>query len=672
MKRIIIKEIHLLNFKGIRHADIAFDERMTEISGTNGVGKSTVFDAFCWTLFGKNASDRKDFAIKTTDPDGRPIPMLPHEVTVCLSVSGEPVTLRRCYSEKWAKKRGEGSVRFTGHTEERFFNDVPCGAAEYDAKVKGICSEEVFKFVTNPNYFPTRKEDQMRQLLFEMAGTVDDAEVASGNEDFARLLDQLSGKTMDEYRREIRAKKNNVQAGIETIPSRIDERKRDLAEPEDVSQKEELLAGLKKELDEVSEQISDMGKAYRAAGDRRMATLSRIQELKEQRMRRESDIRAVVQGDYRRALGEKRKLEAELSEVKLHLSRAKLAVEEQRTVLDRYNKEREELLEEWKRISAEIKAGMVPSSMMDESQFVCPACGRRYEMDEIEARQKEITERYLDGKLREKEQNQAKGLALKAKIRSAQEDMTRKETVLGKYASQVADLQSNPILTEELVEPDATEAIATDEAMIVINEEIARREKDADEPFTAPGTDALEARRKQLQLRIEEAQEFIFRQDRVKENNKNNGERIAELEKELRAMNEEKARLEGIEFTMQEFSKARARAIEDKVNAMFSLVRFKLFDTQVNEAEVECCVPMVNGVPYPDANTAGKLNAGLDIINAIVAKKEISAPIFIDGAESIRGMQSTDSQLVLLSVTDEERLTVRHNGVVVENTEKDN
>jgi hypothetical protein len=92
----------------------------------------------------------------------------------------------------------------------------------------------------------------------------------------------------------------------------------------------------------------------------------------------------------------------------------------------------------------------------------------------------------------------------------------------------------------------------------------------------------------------------------------------------------------------------------------------------VNEAEVECCVPMVNGVPYPDANTAGKLNAGLNIINAIVAKKEISAPIFIDGAESIRGMQSTDSQLVLLSVTDEERLTVRHNGVVVENTEKDN
>jgi hypothetical protein len=88
------------------------------------------------------------------------------------------------------------------------------------------------------------------------------------------------------------------------------------------------------------------------------------------------------------------------------------------------------------------------------------------------------------------------------------------------------------------------------------------------------------------------------------------------------------------------------------------MVKFKLFDTQVNGAEVECCVPMINGVPYADANTAGKINAGLDIINAISKVQEIEAPIFIDGAESINNLLPTDSQVISLIVTQEENLTV--------------
>ena len=81
MKDLILKKIQLTNFKGIRNLCVEFDEQMTTISGANGIGKTTIFDAFTWVLFGKDSDDRKQFNIKTLDQSGRAIPRLPHEVT---------------------------------------------------------------------------------------------------------------------------------------------------------------------------------------------------------------------------------------------------------------------------------------------------------------------------------------------------------------------------------------------------------------------------------------------------------------------------------------------------------------------------------------------------------------------------------------------------------------
>ena len=110
---------------------------------------------------------------------------------------------------------------------------------------------------------------------------------------------------------------------------------------------------------------------------------------------------------------------------------------------------------------------------------------------------------------------------------------------------------------------------------------------------------------------------------------------------------------------MLEFSKARAAAIESRVNGMFKMVRFKMFDTLVNGTEVETCVATVDGVPYDDGlNNAKCINAGIDIINAICAHIGVRAPIFIDNAESVNEIIPTDSQLVRLVVSNDKQLTI--------------
>lgn len=56
-KKVTLKELTLKNFKGIRDLAVKFGE-VTTIAGANATGKSTVFDAFTWVLFGKDSNDR--------------------------------------------------------------------------------------------------------------------------------------------------------------------------------------------------------------------------------------------------------------------------------------------------------------------------------------------------------------------------------------------------------------------------------------------------------------------------------------------------------------------------------------------------------------------------------------------------------------------------------------
>ncbi len=53
--KIVLKSMHLVNFKGARNLEMSFDPTTSEVCGDNGTGKTTLFDAFTWLLFGKDS-----------------------------------------------------------------------------------------------------------------------------------------------------------------------------------------------------------------------------------------------------------------------------------------------------------------------------------------------------------------------------------------------------------------------------------------------------------------------------------------------------------------------------------------------------------------------------------------------------------------------------------------
>lgn len=555
MKTVIIKEIRLLNFKGLRNLTVEFDPALTEIYGRNGIGKTSIFDGFTWLLFGKNSEDRKQFGIKTYDEAGNIIPKLPHEVSAVLLVDGEVVTLCRRFNEKWTKKRGSAVEEFVGHEEERLYNNVPCSVKEWNEKIAAICPEQVFKFITNPLYFTSQSVDTQRSMLFRMAGGITDEEIAAGNADFAALLASLTGKTMEEYKKEIAAKKRRLKTEIEAIPERIDERRRDVPEAEDWAALEEELRQKQEALAKVEEQINDASKAYAAANEERLATVRKISDLKNERLALELKIKDEVQALYRSDKAKQRAAAEDLERAKRDKAAAERDLANARREVEVCTDRRAELIKQWQSINAR-------KLVFDENEFICPTCKRRFEIEEIESRQQEITENFNRRNAADLEENNRRGKENKLRMEEVNQYISEIEEKIAEQVSIISEIEMSGILTAKLIEPDATPTIAANTEYIALGEQIAELEKEVSQPIAATEDDFLREGRNSLVAGIDALKSRLMKREQIEKNN----QRIAELEKSLRMQSEELAQLEGIEFTMAAFSKARTEAIESKIN----------------------------------------------------------------------------------------------------------
>ena len=652
MKEIKIKQLHLVHFKGVTELKIDFADR-TDICGGNGTGKTTIFDAFTWLMFGKDSADRTNFAIKTLAGDGQYIPRLDHEVAALLEVTTdghkEEILLMRRYTEKWTKKRGTATEEFTGHKDELFYNDVPVSAKEYKAKIAEICDEQVFKFATNPLYFTSQKMDVQRAMLFRMAGEINVSDIVNGNEDFAALLANITGKTMDEYKREIAAKKRRIKEEMDGIPSRIDERRRDTPQPYNWAAIEADLAALTEQYNKQLDVVTAADEAAKAADAERRELYNKRSQLKAKQFALEAGIRDDVGRDYKQMLNDKKNLCATIAEQELAINtlggKAKRLNEE----LAQCTANRERLIGQWRAINAEkLEIG--------EDEFTCPCCGRRYDADEVQAKAAELTAKFNENKAKRLAENNAEGKANKAKMESITAELAEIEAKVAELTAKVADGKANQLYTMDITEPDYTAAFAANKELAKVMADIADIEAKVAEPLKLNDTTAKDALA-EISAKMDTFKNMLAVRDTITRNE----ERIAELERELKALANELAELEREEFTIAQFSKAKVTAIEERINSMFKVVKFKLYDQQINGGEVETCVATANGVPFADLNNAMKINAGLDIIAAISRHEGIAAPIFVDNAEAVNHLNTPPTQVIRLVVTNDEVLTINNN-----------
>lgn len=74
-----------------------------------------------------------------------------------------------------------------------------------------------------------------------------------------------------------------------------------------------------------------------------------------------------------------------------------------------------------------------------------------------------------------------------------------------------------------------------------------------------------------------------------------------------------------------------------------------------NEGIEECCETSYHGIPYKDLNTGARINVGLEIIKALTDEYHVTAPIFIDNAESVVKLVDMPSQMIRLVVSENDK-----------------
>ena len=132
-------------------------------------------------------------------------------------------------------------------------------------------------------------------------------------------------------------------------------------------------------------------------------------------------------------------------------------------------------------------------------------------------------------------------------------------------------------------------------------------------------------------------------------------ERVAELTEELKQTSQQVADQERIVYLLEQFNRAKMDALSLKINDHFKVVRFKLFEQQINGAIKDTCEMTINGVPYASLNSASKVQGGLDVINALSEYYQVSAPIFIDNRESTSQIPEMNAQVINLYVSEADK-----------------
>lgn len=653
MKLIKLLEISLENFKGIRKMDIGFNEDVTRIYGRNGSGKTSVFDAFTWLLFGKDSQDKKAFGVKTYDSEGNYIPKLTHSVEAKIEVGGEVITLCRRLKDKWVKRRGTTEEQFMGNEEERLYNNVPLSLKEWNDKIAGICSEQVFKFITNPAYFSAQKTEAQRAMLFRMAGDVSDEEIVKDRKDLRDLLDSLTGKSMEEYKREIQANKRRINSEKDSIPGRIDERKREIEQlsgNDFVALEAELKACedeavvINRNIADRERRIADIGKDSLERNERIIAFHKRKGEI-EMGIKMDLNKRLLDRKSRRSALSD------EIADTENRISDLQLSIQGSESSLKERMELREQLIAEWKAIKAE-------RLVFDGKDFICPTCHRPLDPDDIEEKRKEMIENFNRDKADRLARNEEKGKGNKSIIEHLRKMIYDETCVKAEHEAKLEDLNSKmqEVLNERI--PSADDLIKDNKEIEAIEKELESIDSEivvSEDKGSADEIAALQERRKELDDRMNAIKVDLSKREAIERNE----ERVKELEIRMADLSQAVADLERVEFSIAEYNKARINAIEARINGMFDIVRFKMFDTQINGGELETCEAMVNGVPYSDQNKAMRVNMGIDIIRAICKSEGICAPIFIDNCESVMNPMETESQQIRLYVSNEDVLTIK-------------
>lgn len=636
-----IKSISIQNFKGCKDKTYVFDGNNATVSGANATGKTTILDAFWWLLFNKDSLGNEKFSIRPLDENGNLIDNIEIKVSAIFDNNGREIEFSKVQKQKWVKKRGTDVTELQGNENLYEIDGYPKAEKDYKAAISDMVSEEIFKMITNPTYFPSLKWKEQRDILMRFVSEISDYDLASGNEKFTGLLDELmKAPSTDDIKAKYQKALSEWKKKQSELPVRIDEAEKSKVDI-DVAEFElgkKAILELIKSNSEKQEDVSKQMEEYQKLSDGIMELKFSESDL----VRKANAENEEKRRNLRKQIGEKLGF---LMNIDNGIRRNNREIDSCERDIENKTREKNQLAEKWKKVNAEV---------FDESTTICPTCNRTLPEDEIEQlranfenyKSERLAKIVTDGNNAKSEIEMSKTMIVNLK-QCNEDNLTNKE----KLETEIKELE------KQLSEIPSSVDVSQMDEYKEIEKQLEEKELALSQMNNASDVRRnLEFERKDLNSKLLEIEKKIASASR----NVEIDERIDELKAEQREVAQKVADQEKMLYLLEEFIRFKMDKVSDDINKQFDGINFKLFENQLNGGLKETCELTVNGVPYGSLNNGHRIIAGLQIIKALQDLYGVEMPVWIDNAESINdfNLPTMDCQVICMKVTEDREVKV--------------
>lgn len=596
--RFRLTKMVMQNFKAVHNAEYDLNSNKVIVSGGNATGKTTLYEAYYWCLFGKTVTPNG--IVQTLDADNNVVHKVETSVELTLNINDEyTIVIKRTLNEKW-KALGTAEERFDGNEVQRYWNGVPITMSKYKAKLNEIYPIEKWQLVSNIHTFMVMKMEDRRKYLISMSGNIDEQTLMKPYPEVSKAV--AARKTIEELLAQTKSELKRAKKELDDIPTQI-------------KAQDSLKVSIEDGGDTDAEQINlyyDEEKRLENEIDRKRKSL---------REEYDKDVRAKKN----KLISAKDSLDAE----KRGLAKLEENNSERVASLIKTTEEFEAKKAEWQKVNNE--------KFEFTSDDVCPVCGTKLSEEyKTKVRNKAVDEFNVNKSKRlEALMKEATTLSEKKAVLTGANN-EYKEITKPEKEKAIKQAQEALDLAQESYDKAVVMDIETDTSLKALISQFEEWKKK--KPANADNV-----------LKVKADMEINRRVEAEKE-------RLDKRSKELTIII---ASCDKILAEIKAYKRAKIDLVESNVNKYFDLVRWKFYAQNVtNDDEQEICTCIVGGKDFVNLNDAMKINAQIDICNAIARTDDIFAPMWIDGAESVTDPLGSLSQQFLLRVVDNEKLSI--------------
>ena len=637
MKDIKLISLEMSNFKCHRHLRLDFNGRNADISGDNATGKTSVYDALMWLLFSKDSAGNgdKNLEVKPLDRDGN---VIDHtaltEVEAVFQVNGEKLALCRTYREKWETRRGASEAVFTGNTSDYTIDGVPVKRNAFQDKVNELVDEDTFRLLTSTTYFANDISWQERRaVLFKVAGIMDDGQIMVTNEAFIPLFESMGKLSLEDYKRKLLAEKKKFVGAKTEIPARISECQKTIEDIQglDFAGAKAEVEALNAKKDGISAQIVAI-EHDSAADQKRME----IREAKLELVALENENIAYRASQTTGGV-DVHSLGIRCTSLTLQLDKKRRSLSSENSYISDHDKRIADARAAWISVNGETFTG-----------GTCVSCGQQLPADKLQ-KARDAFEANKKSRLRDIEDSASYHKQQRA---LAEDRLQRDQEEIQQMEAEIMELRAQIHAAEAArVEPKDMDGFADRQKAIQVR--IDKLNDDLHEMIQAESgvNDKLRMEMAEVTAQISSHMAIISKESLLDYSR----QRVEQLREDAKAAAECLESIEKMLYLIDEYSRYKTQFVEDSINGLFRIARFRLFREQANGGIEDRCDVVHEGVPYISVNNGMKINLGIDIINTLSVAYGVRVPLFVDNAESVTRLEGSSSQIIRLVVSENDK-----------------